>query len=553
MRAWRRETGQTAAEYMGVLLVTAVIVLALASSGLGKSISCHAGALVQTVAGLDEGECRDAGPRANRGPDRDRDGLPDAIERKVGSDPRDADSDGDGLSDGEEARRGSLILSPDSDRDGVSDADEADAGSDPRFEDADADGLLDPDEIELGTNPRLDDSDADGVSDNAELAHGTDPLAADSDGDGKLDGEDSKPKEYDSGWREFMAGYSCGESTARNCPDDDHPARTSEQYLAGQIFSGVTALGDVRDALSSLLGGKPTAALWSVAAIAPILGDSVKVTRIFRKLSQSADARRRAAIVRYINKHVPADMRRTALDAVMGGGYSKLLDRGIPESTVRQLAEEGNDLGRLTRNALVNSRSLDEAANKQVFDAAKANPPWKSSFQLGEALGVETALAELKRRGHYEILIDGRPRKDGMRHGPDIVAVDKITGRTVIVEAKGSVNGVWPTSGRRLKGTRKEQPDGTVTGGYQTSAGWLRQDSQRYLDHLRRSKDPRDQEAADRLEDIVQLDGGYDAMVINSSPAKRGGYGAGMDEAAEHIREGGQVGHVEIVDIQRPK
>ena len=53
-----------------------------------------------------------------------------------------------------------------------------------------------------------------------------------------------------------------------------------------------------------------------------------------------------------------------------------------------------------------------------------------------------------------------------------------------------------------------------------------------------------------RLDAIVQ-GGGYDAMVVNTS-TRTGGYGGGMDDAAERIREGGQVGDVEFVDIRRP-
>ena len=121
----------------------------------------------------------------------------------------------------------------------------------------------------------------------------------------------------------------------------------------------------------------------------------------------------------------------------------------------------------------------------------------------------------------------------------------------MVIEAKGSLkNGSWLT-GDRLKGTRKTDRDGNVTGGgYQPSAGWLTDNSQRYLDALRTSPRAGDQAAAARLDAITQ-GGGYEAMVVNTS-TRTGGYGGGMDDAAERIHEGGQIGHLEFVDIRRP-
>jgi hypothetical protein len=306
--------------------------------------------------------------------------------------------------------------------------------------------------------------------------------------------------------------------------------------------------GDIRDAFSALLRRDPKAALWSIAAVAPLVGDSSKVARLFRDLGKSKDARLRAQAVREITEHVPEQFRRAAYDALTDGSYSKLIERGVPEQTVLQLAEEGNDLGKLMRNSRLNSRALSRTDDAAVLHAA-SRPPWKE-HQLAEAVGVESALAELQRRKHYEILLDGRPRGDGLRVGPDIVAIDKITGRTVIIEAKGSLkNGSW-LAGARLKGTRRVDANGTVTGGYQTSPGWLRDDSDRYLRALRSSGNRDDTRAARLLEDIT-FGGGYDAMVVNTS-TRTGGYGGGMDEAAERIREGGQVGDLELIDIRRP-
>ncbi len=64
--------------------------------------------------------------------DTDGDGLTDAEEVTLGTDPLDSDSDDDGLSDGDEVLTvGTDPLDPDTDSDGVSDFDEVEAGTDP--------------------------------------------------------------------------------------------------------------------------------------------------------------------------------------------------------------------------------------------------------------------------------------------------------------------------------------------------------------------------------------------------------------------------------------
>jgi fimbrial isopeptide formation D2 family protein/uncharacterized repeat protein (TIGR01451 family) len=170
--------------------------------------------------------------------DSDNDGLPDATELLVGTDPNDADSDDDGLIDGSEPNYqddtdfDGLInaLDPDSDNDGLFDGTEvglgcanpatdtakghciadADLGATKTFplnRDSDNGGVSDGVEdanrngrIDMGeTDPRLQsddtsaantDNDGDGLSNAAELALGTNPNDADSDDDGALDGSE---------------------------------------------------------------------------------------------------------------------------------------------------------------------------------------------------------------------------------------------------------------------------------------------------------------------------------------------------------------------------
>ena len=171
--------------------------------------------------------------------DTDGDGLPDARETTLGTDPHNPDSDDDGLTDGDEIDfYGTEPLAPDTDGDGLSDAQElVSDGTNPFLADTDGDGAADADEIAAGTDP-LDfglvpatltptptptpalspaaspltatppvllpvagtpaasrapdgDLDGDGLSTAKEVGvYGTNPTVADSDGDGIDDGEE---------------------------------------------------------------------------------------------------------------------------------------------------------------------------------------------------------------------------------------------------------------------------------------------------------------------------------------------------------------------------
>ncbi|MEN8206369.1 MAG: M36 family metallopeptidase [Pseudomonadota bacterium] len=64
----------------------------------------------------------------------------------------------------------------DTDNDGLNDAAEILLGTDPNNPDSDGDTLTDGEEVALGTNPLLADTDGDGFNDDAEIAAGSDPL-----------------------------------------------------------------------------------------------------------------------------------------------------------------------------------------------------------------------------------------------------------------------------------------------------------------------------------------------------------------------------------------
>ncbi|HUF63632.1 MAG TPA: LamG-like jellyroll fold domain-containing protein [Verrucomicrobiales bacterium] len=127
--------------------------------------------------------------------DSDGDGLTDAEEASLGTNPLDPDTDKDGLTDGDEVNiHMTDPLLADTDGDGFSDKEELDFGSDPLDAEADndGDGLTDAEEFAAGTHPNNPDTDGDGLSDSEELNRipPTDPTVADTDGDGLDDGRE---------------------------------------------------------------------------------------------------------------------------------------------------------------------------------------------------------------------------------------------------------------------------------------------------------------------------------------------------------------------------
>jgi hypothetical protein len=119
--------------------------------------------------------------------DSDGDGLPDAIERNLGTDPFDEDTDKDTMSDGYEVANGLNPLdngeSDDVDNDpseanseGAEEQNEDESWPDPDDGpngDPDRDGLINSIEVLEGTNPRLADTDGDGLSDKWEVTYKT--------------------------------------------------------------------------------------------------------------------------------------------------------------------------------------------------------------------------------------------------------------------------------------------------------------------------------------------------------------------------------------------
>jgi len=122
--------------------------------------------------------------------DSDLDGLTDAEELALGTDPNNPDTDGDGFSDGVEVHFAKLGASFNPLGFMLPDGGGLDPGCPPalRGVDSDCDGITDCDEQIIGTNSTLIDSDNDGVPDSIEWQLGTQPSAQDMDQDPDNDG-----------------------------------------------------------------------------------------------------------------------------------------------------------------------------------------------------------------------------------------------------------------------------------------------------------------------------------------------------------------------------
>jgi hypothetical protein len=162
--------------------------------------------------------------------DSDADGLTNAQERTLGTNPRNADSDGDGTPDGTEVG-GDVTRPRDTDRDGRIDALESSRA------DADGDGV--PDQTDPadndGCNPNPNsptcetrDTDGDGLTDAQERRLGTDPQDSDTDGDGANDGTEvgdvNRPTDTDRDNRIDALESSKRDSDEDGVPDQIDPA-----------------------------------------------------------------------------------------------------------------------------------------------------------------------------------------------------------------------------------------------------------------------------------------------------------------------------------------
>ena len=108
--------------------------------------------------------------------DSDGDGVFDAQENVLGTDPNNPDTDGDGATDGEEVNGTDDPSTPYNPNGTTSDPLDPCDPVGLSVVDTDGDGLSDCEEVALGTDPNNPDTDGDGVLDGDEVANGTNPL-----------------------------------------------------------------------------------------------------------------------------------------------------------------------------------------------------------------------------------------------------------------------------------------------------------------------------------------------------------------------------------------
>lgn len=155
--------------------------------------------------------------------DSDEDGLPDYIEKEIGSDRYNPDTDSDKLPDGYEYfMLGTDPIKEDSDDNTISDADE----------DFDEDNLSNLEEYNLGTDPFSKDSDYDNLSDYDEVnIHNTDPTEPDSDTDKVSDGD------------EIELGLDPNNPATNGYPDNEY---TTEQTV-GEDSEALDCINNIED------------------------------------------------------------------------------------------------------------------------------------------------------------------------------------------------------------------------------------------------------------------------------------------------------------------
>ena len=133
--------------------------------------------------------------RSDDGQDNDSDGLSNAREILLHTNPLVADTDGDTLTDGQEEALKTDPCNADADADGLTDPDELKAGTDPKDADSDDDGMPDGWEVNHSLDPLKDnsksDADGDSLVNLVEYALSTDPQDSDSDDDTLADGDET--------------------------------------------------------------------------------------------------------------------------------------------------------------------------------------------------------------------------------------------------------------------------------------------------------------------------------------------------------------------------
>ena len=424
--------------------------------------------------------------------------------------------------------------------------------------DTDGDGSFDAEELGIGTNPHLADTDGDTLSDAWEINNDFDPLHPNPDGDHLRDDEEyaenTDPFDFDPtvpiAIQITILGAALGDvgETLAVWGWIEEDTYTSVYYMAGWIGSGLAGFGDLRDVIGSASRLDFWDTLLNTLGIVPALGDAVKVGKVIDKVVTFAKARCKnlQPIVRWTVKNFE---NAPFFDQLLGYlGYSdevidKYCRQGVASAGADSVSQTScttfffaqvakkngpkivNDViakgGGFFRRTLTSQQwtNITNRANDVTLWGNAASRP----ATLTQRRAVESAVEILPSNG-YDILyvqregplyVDAAGIEHFLRVGPDLVAVNRQTGATVITEIKGLTGDIsFNTS--RFRGS-------LTVGGirqrfFEPERLWLETNHDRYLkgldDAAIATGNPQLRDAADRLEQVADYKGDYEAILF---------------------------------------
>ena len=357
----RAQAGQTAAELMGILLIVALVIGALAtSSAPGPDQLRDAPGRRQDRRRSGRRVRGNTGGDASGGPDADGDGVPDADERARGTDPQNADSDRDGVNDGEEARRGTDPSKADTDGDGVPDADELAAGTDPKVDGHRRRRAERPrggraghgrPQGRHGRRRRAGRAGARPGLRSVRPRHGRRREARRRGRRPAQVQRQRRRRDQGRGLRRLLGAVL---PRRRRPVARDRRSTSSARSCPASSPSATSATASTR-----CCGGRFGDAFWAAVGFVPAVGDATKIGKNIHDVIKKFPGRKAEALGVIYKLFPDGPLRRAALDAATDGGASALRNTGLSDDAIERLARKGNDLKRLSQNARLGSRTLD--------------------------------------------------------------------------------------------------------------------------------------------------------------------------------------------------
>jgi hypothetical protein len=319
-------------------------------------------------------------------------------------------------------------------------------------------------------------------------------------------------------------------------------ARESVAAMLGQSVGSLLTPAAVVDFVKQVLAGKPIAAAIAAAGVIPIVRAPKVADRIGRFIARNPRAA--TEVVEKLGLWLGKDsavLRKVLSLAVPG--YGKLRDGRLSHDGVLQLMRAGNDIRYLATRSRMLNRDLSAAERKQINEAIKKHWNNASGKRRTGPYGHEAALVMLARNKEIEILYTGRPGR-GDSSGPDIIARNKRTGRTIIVEAKATFSDNKPLTHSKLMAPLN-------SGSYlQPARPWLKEAGNRgWIDKLAKSTDKKERDAAAAMRAIVDNNAIYDVSIMHTRLPGARAYGDGVDKAVQGYRGDRNIGDVAIVDL----